>query len=145
MILDREWIAARIPHQGSMCLLDTVESWDENSIECKTASHRTQDNPLRTDGTLGICNGIEYAAQAMAIHGALLAQGDKTPKVGFLTSVRDVKWHRTRLDDIEGKLTVRAERLSGNEINILYSFSVHANDTLLLSGRAGVMLNAGDK
>ena len=142
MILDRAWIAAHIPHQGSMCLLDAVESWNETGIVCRASSHRLLDNPLRTDGSLGIANGIEYAAQAMAVHGALLASSDETPEAGFLTSVRDVQWHRTRLDDIASDLTIRAERLSGNENTILYRFGIHAEEFVLLSGRASVMLNA---
>ena len=129
-----------------MCLLDAVEFWNEAEIICLTSSHRLLDNPLRTAGSLGITNGIEYAAQAMAVHGALLASGDeKTPGAGFLTSVRDVKWHRMRLDDIDSDLTIRAERISGNEANLLYSFGIHAEDTILLSGRASIMINAENK
>ena len=143
-MIDHAWIAAHIPHQGSMCLLDRVESWNETDIICYARSHPAADNPLRHAGSLGIANGIEYAAQAMAIHGALLAEDDRAPSAGFLTSVRNVRWHRGRLDDVDGELEVRAERLSGDELNILYSFSVHCADTLLLSGRASVMLDAGN-
>lgn len=139
--LDRAWIAAHIPHQGGMCLLDRVESWNETTIQCRARSHRFADNPLREANSLGIVNGIEYAAQAMAVHGALLDGHDQAPSAGYLTSVRNVRWHRQRLDDISDELVVRAERLSGNEMNILYEFSLHCADTLLLSGRASVMLN----
>jgi predicted hotdog family 3-hydroxylacyl-ACP dehydratase len=145
MTIDKTWIAAHIPHQGGMCLLDRVESWDETHIVCRTASHRTADNPLRHEGSLGIANGIEYAAQAMAVHGALLAGDAPRPAAGFLTSVRNVHWHRPRLDDLDDELVVRAERLSGNEANILYQFSLHFGDALLLSGRASVMLDADGK
>lgn len=142
---DRAWIAAHIPHQGSMCLLDRVESWDEASIVCLAYSHASPDNPLCHSGSLGITNGIEYAAQAMAVHGALLAGDEQAPAAGFLTSVRNVRWQRRRLDDIDGELVVRAERLSGNELSILYEFSLHCADALLLSGRASVMLDASGK
>ena len=145
MILDHAWIAAHIPHQGSMCLLDGVESWNEAEIVCRASSHRLLDNPLRTAASLGIANGIEYAAQAMAVHGALLASGNEIPDAGFLTSVRDVRWHRTRLDDIASDLSVRAERISGNANNILYSFGLYAEGAVLLSGRASVMINAENK
>lgn len=126
-----------------MCLLDAVESWNQSGISCRTGSHRLPDNPLRTNGCLGIVNGIEYAAQAMAVHGALLADNHITPSVGFLTSVRNVQWHHTRLDHLDSDLMVRAECISGNEVNILYSFDLHAEGTILLSGRASVMLDAG--
>lgn len=72
-VLDRAWIAAHIPHQGSMCLLDAVREWSGEAITCTASSHTDPANPLRADGRLGAANGIEYAAQAMAIHGALLA------------------------------------------------------------------------
>ncbi len=142
MPIDRAWIAAHIPHQGSMCLLDRVESWSETAIVCRARSHLVAGNPLREAGNLGIVNGIEYAAQAMAVHGALLAGNDQAPAAGFLTSVRNVLWYRQRLDDVDVELSVHAERLSGNEINILYEFSLYSADTLLLSGRASVMLSA---
>ena len=58
-MIDRAWIAARIPHQGSMCLLDAVESWDEQQIVCRATSHALPDNPLRAAGSLGVANAIE--------------------------------------------------------------------------------------
>ena len=144
MLLDRTWIAAHIPHQGNMCLLDLVERWNETEIVCRASSHRFLDNPLCADGSLGIANGVEYAAQAMAVHGALLAEDETPPLVGYLTSVRDVQWHRIRLDDIDSDLTIFAARISGNEVNILYSFTVLAKGETLLSGRASVLMNAGN-
>ena len=71
MPLDREWIESRIPHRGSMCLLDEVVDWSAERIRCRTRTHCAADNPLRADGRLGVACGIEYAAQAMAVHGAL--------------------------------------------------------------------------
>jgi predicted hotdog family 3-hydroxylacyl-ACP dehydratase len=72
MPLNRAWIEARIPHQGRMCLLDQVIEWNAQHIRCRTATHRAPDNPLRAHDRLGIACGIEYAAQAMALHGALV-------------------------------------------------------------------------
>ncbi len=123
-----------------MCLLDEVDSWDETRIVCKASSHRLENNPLRSNGSLGIVNGIEYAAQAMAAHGAILAGDQECPDAGFLASVRDVKWYRARLDDISSELVVSAERISGSETTVLYSFAVHGEGTLLMSGRASVIL-----
>ena len=144
-MLDRAWIAAHIPHQGSMCLLDAVREWSGEAITCTASSHTDPANPLRADGRLGAANGIEYAAQAMAIHGALLAgEGSEgsQPRQGYLTSVRGVTLHAARLDDLPGELIVRAERLSGDANNILYQFSVSHADRCLLAGRAAVVLDA---
>ncbi|GAB1369648.1 phosphotransferase [Azonexus hydrophilus] len=141
-MLDRAAIAARIPHQGSMCLLDAVLAWDSGQIHCRASSHRQPDNPLRAAARLGAACGIEYAAQAMAVHGALLAPEGAPPRPGYLASVRSVQLAVDRLDDLAQDLDIVAERLSGDEHNILYHFRVeHAGD-LLLSGRAAVMLVA---
>ena len=141
-MLDHAAIAARIPHQGQMCLLDAVVDWSETAISCRAISHRTPTNPLRAAGRLGAANGIEYAAQAMAVHGALLAQSSDQPRQGYLTSVRSVHLHVTRLDDLPGELNVRAERLSGDSNNILYQFSLSHAGRCLLEGRAAVVLDA---
>jgi predicted hotdog family 3-hydroxylacyl-ACP dehydratase len=141
--LDKVWIANHIPHQGSMCLLDNVQTWGQVNISCIANSHRNTDNPLRAHGQLSIACGIEYAAQAMAIHGALSAPADSPrPKVGYLVSVRGVNMYVTRLDDIATDLYINATCIMANESNMLYEFSVSANNQVLLEGRAAVVLNA---
>ena len=88
--LDRDALAALLPHAGAMCLLDAVESYDGQRIVCTTMQHRNRHNPLAVDGRLGCVQGIEFAAQAMAIHGAQLASpAGVRPSVGWLASVRD--------------------------------------------------------
>jgi predicted hotdog family 3-hydroxylacyl-ACP dehydratase len=134
------WIAAHIPHQGSMCLLDRVLAWDAQHIRCAATSHRASDNPLRAQGRLGAANAVEYAAQAMAVHGALLA--DTTLGAGYLASVRGVRLHVERLDDVEGDLLIEATRLSGDDAVILYAFTVGTAERCLAEGRASVVLNA---
>src|SRR5450830_796105 len=120
--LDHDWIASHIPHQGSMCLLDEVEAWDPQRIQCRASSHRAPDNPLRSHGRLAAACGIEYAAQAMAVHGALLAQQQTAPRSGFLASVRNAILHAGRLDDIAADLMVQAELFSSDGNNVLYDF-----------------------
>ncbi|QGW82719.1 hydroxymyristoyl-ACP dehydratase [Variovorax paradoxus] len=140
--LDRAGIAQRIPHSGSMCLLDWLERWDAESIHCSTRTHALPDNPLRTAGGLLAPNAIEYAAQAMALHGGLLAAEGSEPSAGFLASARNVRLSVARLDDIAGALQVHARRLSGDTNQILYEFAVKDSDGLMLAeGRAVVVLN----
>lgn len=138
---DRDWIAARIPHQGSMCLLDAVFALTPSHIRCRAVSHRDTTNPLRENGRLGIACGIEYAAQAMAVHGDSLNAAQR-PRQGYLVSVRNVNLFAERLDDIAGDLDIEAERLSGDDNVVLYEFHVRSDDALLLQGRAAVMLDA---
>lgn len=140
MTVDHAWIQRHIPHQGSMCLLHRVEQWDDTNIQCLARSHVALDNPLRNTQGLPISAAIEYAAQAMAVHGALLTPVDQPPEVGYLTSVRNVQWWTPRLDDVGAEITIQATRISGNEVSLLYDFSVLCHDRLLLRGRAGVMV-----
>ena len=140
MNVAREEIARLIPHQGSMCLLDTVTRWDESSIECTTATHRAVGHPLRTGGQLAAVHLIEYGAQAMAVHGGLLARaqgGVAAP--GMLVAVRDIQLNVARIDDIAADLTVRAKKLVANPDGWLYFFEVDAGATRLASGRVSVI------
>lgn len=141
-MLDHTGIAARIPHQGSMCLLDAVVDWSPTSIACRAVSHTDPANPLRAADRLGVAAGIEYAAQAMAVHGALLAATNDPPRQGYLASVRGVQLHVARLDDLPGELCITAECLSGNGNHILYQFAIDHAGRCLLEGRAAVILDA---
>jgi predicted hotdog family 3-hydroxylacyl-ACP dehydratase len=141
MPLSREQFAHLIPHQGLMCLIDWIESWDDATISCRTASHRSSSNPLAVDGRLhGVC-GIEYAAQAAALHGGLLMQqlrGRAAP--GRLAAVRNVRLERLRLDDLNEDLRIRADAEWADSRGLSYRFAVTAGRTELLEGRLLVML-----
>lgn len=130
-----------IPHHGTMCLLDTVERWDETSILCTTASHRDATNPLRRDNRLEAICGLEYAAQAMAVHVGLLDQGKgRRLTVGYLGAVKNLMLQATHLDDVKGDLTVQATRLVGEVNGFIYAFRVSAEQQELLDGRASIFL-----
>ncbi|HEV2269162.1 MAG TPA: hotdog family protein [Steroidobacteraceae bacterium] len=138
--LDRSWIESHIPHRGRMCLLDEVLSWDDVRIRCRATSHRLADNPLRAHGRLGAACGVEYAAQAMAVHGAIMAHLAGTrARAGLLTSVRNLLLRVSRLDDLESDLLAVAERLAGDEGSTLYEFTVSCAGRELLSGRASIV------
>lgn len=142
--LDREGIAARIPHQGDMCLLDAVRHWSSEAIECESWLKGLDTHPLRSGGALSAVHAIEYAAQAMAVHGALIAGFDAAPQAGYLASVRSVNLHAEVIGAGDAPLRVRAERLSGDERNVLYGFRVEsAQGACIAEGRAAVVLDAG--
>jgi predicted hotdog family 3-hydroxylacyl-ACP dehydratase len=144
MRLDRDWIAGRIPHAGAMCLLDEVLDWDAERIRCRTRQHRTAGNPLRAHGRLAAVCGVEFAAQAMAVHGALLAQGASgRPAGGYLASVRNVRIRALRLDDLAGDLVASAVRVGGDGAMVLYEFALADGERVLVDGRATVVLDAG--
>jgi predicted hotdog family 3-hydroxylacyl-ACP dehydratase len=139
--LDHAWIAERIPHSGAMCLLDHVETWSDEGIRCVATSHVDPDNPLRSNGRLASVCGIEYAAQAMAVHGAALATQTQRPRAGFLASLRNVEAHVERLDTLDGPLIVEAERIGGDANNVLYSFTLRCGAQVVMTGRAAVILD----
>ncbi|HEY0418377.1 MAG TPA: hypothetical protein VGC80_02555 [Acetobacteraceae bacterium] len=139
--LDRATIAALIPHAGRMCLLERVVSWDAGGITCHALGHRDPGNPMARDGVLPVLCGIEYAAQAMAVHGGLTAAGPR-PSAGFLASLREVACHADRLDTLPAPLVVAAQVLLGEASRVVYRFSLHAEGREVLSGRAAVVLAA---
>jgi predicted hotdog family 3-hydroxylacyl-ACP dehydratase len=142
MQLDRRWIESHIPHHGTMCLLEEVLSWDMTRTSCRATSHRSSDNPLRAFGRLGAVCGIEYAAQTMAVHGALIASstGTAAPR-GFLASVRNIDLHAERLDDVASDLVASVEHITGDERTVMYEFAVSSREQILLSGRAAVVFD----
>lgn len=150
--LDHAGIAARVPHSGTMCLLNALHSWTAEAINCSASGHRDPAHPLRTAGGLLAPVAIEYASQAMALHGTLSAaqaaagspdSPDAGSQPGFLAAVRGVKLHVPRLDTVDGDLHIRAQRLMGDAKQALYAYTLHsAGGALLVEGRATVILNA---
>ena len=146
--LMRDGIAALIPHSGTMCLLARLDAWDGQKVVCTATNHRATEHPLRTRrGLLAPC-AIEYAAQAMALHGALIGQAAGTPATpGFLASARGVQLHVLRLDDLPlpasgaDELRIEATRQAGDARQILYAFTVDHQGRRIAEGRAAVVLN----
>ena len=159
--LDHAGIAARVPHAGAMCLLDSLLRWDADELECRIVNHADAAHPLREPIEGGASPAsttpapttpptmlpapcaIEYAAQAMALHASLNAPEGSPPTPGFLASARDVRLHVERLDTAPGPLRVRVRRLAGDERQAMYRFALHdAIGRALVEGRATVVLNS---
>jgi predicted hotdog family 3-hydroxylacyl-ACP dehydratase len=134
-------IAALIPHQGRMCLLERVLDWDAQRVRLATTSHRAPDNPLRRGGRLRAVHLCEYGAQAMAVHGGLCARAAGTvARPGFLVSLRGVTFTIDHLEQLDGELVVEAERLLEAPDSWQYRFRVLHDDRVLAEGRAAVMV-----
>lgn len=142
--LDRAAIEGLIPHAGSMCLLERVVQWDPESIECRTRSQLAADNPLRVDGGVPIEAGIEYAAQAMAVHGGLGDADGGGPRRGFVAVVNRVSWDGEWLDDEPGELCIHASALSGDDDGRQYAFRIDRGNRNLIEGTALVVLESRD-
>ena len=145
LIMTKAALCRLIPHHGTMCLLDTVERWDDTTLVCTTASHRDATNPLRRDNQLEAICGLEYAAQAMAVHVGLLEQRKgRRLGMGYLGAVKNLTLRATRLDDVKGDLTVQATRLVGEGGSFIYAFRLSADRQELLDGRASIFLKSFD-
>lgn len=138
-VMGHDELCARVPHDGAMCLLEEVMHWDETQLQCRATSHRDADNPLRKENRLHAVTGVEYAGQAMALHGGLTA-GDAAPRRGYLASIRDLKIRQPLLSDIKHDLLVSVTRLTAGEDSFMYQFEITANGESVLSGRAAVKL-----
>lgn len=144
--LGPDQIAALVPHQGTMCLLARVDAWDAQGIVCHATNHRDHEHPLRTrSGLLSTCL-IEYAAQAMAVHGALHGGAAAlASRPGLLAAARQVKLGLLKLDDLPqlyaDELRIEATCQAADERQLLYSFTARHGAAQLASGRITVVLN----
>lgn len=139
-----EAIAALVPHAGGMCLLERVLDWDETRIRLSTASHRSPSNPLRRAGRLRSIHLCEYGAQAMAVHGGLLARaaGMAAP-ARWLVSLRSVEFAIDFIETLDGELVVFGEQLADAAGSAQYAFTVSHGERVLARGRCAVITPPG--
>jgi predicted hotdog family 3-hydroxylacyl-ACP dehydratase len=144
MPLTKTEICELLPHTGSMCLLEAVQHWDQDEILCVAESHRDPSNPLRRRDILPAVSGVEYAAQAMGVHGGLVSRlAVSKPTVGYLASLRDVALRVTRLDNIAAPLLVRVRRVADTVGSVMCDFELSADGGTLVSGRATLLMMVG--
>ncbi len=136
----RHGVADLVPHAGRMCLLETVEHWDDAAVVCTSRTHVAADHPLRGGSGLLAVHLVEYGAQAAAVHGALRSGSKAQP--GMLVALRDVTFATARIDDIPSPLRVEARLQFADANGSLYAFSVSAGGAPLASGRLSIMTTA---
>ena len=140
-MIDKSEIRTLIPHAGSMCLLDEVLTWDDQSITCLSNTHYDTTNPLRRDGRLSAVHAFEYGAQAIAVHGGLRARAaGETAASGYLAALRDARLHAQWLDDLKATLQVHAVCLFADRANNVYQCAISATQTLVAEARITIML-----
>jgi predicted hotdog family 3-hydroxylacyl-ACP dehydratase len=126
-----------------MCLIDSVEAWDNLTISCLAGTHRDPSNPLRFNGRLTASAGLEYAAQAMGAHvGLVNGERETEHRIGLVGGVRDVVFTTDRLDHLDGWLIVDARRLVEGEQGYMYYFTVSHRTSKLIEGRASIFIKA---
>ena len=139
MTLDRAAIERSLPHAGAMCLLDAVQQWDETDIHC-TAAAPSATHPLARAGVVPAVAAAEYAAQATAMHGALLGAGQAP--AGVLAKLSDVALHARCIPADGGPLAVHARLLGRSTSGCLYEFDVASTHQPIASGRLMVAFTA---
>ena len=141
MRADRATIEALVPHAGAMCLWDEAIEWNATRIVVRTQGHRDPAHPLRSGDRLRAIHLCEYGAQAMAVHGGLLARerGAAAPP-GMLVALRGVDLRCARIDDLPGPLECEAQALIAGEDAQQYRFLIRHDGLVLAEGRAAVML-----
>jgi predicted hotdog family 3-hydroxylacyl-ACP dehydratase len=143
VVATRAEIEALVPHGGVMCLWDEVATFDDARIVVRAFNHRDPTHPLRSGGRLRAVHLCEYGAQAMAVHGGLLARrGGGTAPPGMLVALRDVTLHAARIDDLAGALEGEAEALALSATGQQYAFRIWHAGVLLAEGRAAVVLRS---
>jgi predicted hotdog family 3-hydroxylacyl-ACP dehydratase len=133
-------LRALLPHAGAMCLLDEVSAWSDKAIACRATSHLSPSNPLRRQDRLATICGAEYGLQAAALHGALLAGGERQP-TGYLSGLNLSRIEAERLDDPAfGALLVTAHIELADRRGLIYGFDLRdENGRLLLEGRGTIL------
>jgi predicted hotdog family 3-hydroxylacyl-ACP dehydratase len=133
-------LRALLPHAGAMCLLDEVSAWSDKTIACRATSHLSPNNPLRRQDRLATICGAEYGLQAAALHGALLAGGERQP-TGYLSGLNLSRIEAEWLDDPAlGALRVAAHIELADRRGLIYGFELRdQNGRLLLEGRGTIL------
>lgn len=145
-MIEHDELCSLIPHSFDMCLIDRVESWDEDQIVCYSNSHLSLTNPLRREQNLSSIHLLEYAAQAMAVHGGLLGRKKEIEMTeAYLAALREVDIHLCELSDVKTELRIEAKKILSQDGNMIYTFSVSSAERELTSGRATVVAISHNK
>lgn len=142
MLIDHDELYGLIPHSGDMCLLDGVLHWDEDTILCAATSHLDPSNPLRhCSGRLAGVHLLEYGAQAVAVHGGLLArQNNHHQGPGYLASLQDAHLQCEFLDEVDSPLEIRAQKLAVSDACLMYTFTITEHGRQLAGARVTIFL-----
>ncbi|WP_214660462.1 hypothetical protein [sulfur-oxidizing endosymbiont of Gigantopelta aegis] len=126
-----------------MCLLDCVVQYDTLNLTALATSHQSNDNPLRVGNKIATINGIEYAAQAMAIHASLIAEktsNDDTVAMGYLATVRNICIKTPYLPENSGPLSILVTQLMSDGHGFTYEFQLSCDQTIVISGKITIFL-----
>ncbi len=137
MLLSREQIQEMIPHGASMSMLDEVVAWDRSGIHCRSRV-LAADNAMwpegRDGGDLPSTLLVEYAAQAAAVHAALLSTGLGEAGSAYLGSLKNLDILQATTSG-SSPLEIHGQCEMSGPAGAIYPFTVSQNDVLLIQGR----------
>ncbi|MBV1932245.1 MAG: hypothetical protein KUG71_11080 [Porticoccaceae bacterium] len=151
----------KLPHGGSMCLLDHIDSFDRESIHC--VSVRSSNNPLSREGQLSSWASLEYAGQGFACHGLLNAvpdvdagvdvdvnvgpqngSGPKEIPRAWVIGIKYLVCYRQFLPELDQDLTVFARIIAHQQGAASYQFSLSADNKIFSFGQVNVAFDLKD-
>ncbi|MCK5696772.1 MAG: hypothetical protein KAI02_01330 [Gammaproteobacteria bacterium] len=150
--MNKSELCQLLPHTGKMCLIDQLLSWDSTTLIAQTTSHLKQDNPLQQqDGMINSIMGIEYAAQTMALHSALLYQENyrqeqslQKKDSGYLATIRNIQMNAEHLNpslsDNTHPLIISVSLLMSDTQGYCYKFNITRHNMTLISGQLTLFL-----
>lgn len=103
-----EKILSMMPHKPPMLLIDRILDATDSTVRCESVVQ--MDNIFFRDGGIGSWIGIEYMAQAIGAHAAIVNHKlNRKNEIGYLLSVRRYDCATTRF--VEGDvLQISAEQ-----------------------------------
>ena len=134
MLLNRAQIAALIPHGNAMCMLDEVVSWSAEQIHCRSCDFANSDNPLFENGQLETVLLLEYAAQAAAVHAALLQSTLGESRPAYIGAVKNVELLKPVSDNYTA-IEIEAHCLLNNSSGAIYEVVAQQHGDILIRGR----------
>lgn len=134
MLLNRAQIAALIPHGEGMCMLDEVVSWDADQIHCRSIAFAVPSNPLFENGCMESVILIEYAAQAAAVHAALLQSELGEARSAYIGAVKNVELLKPLVDNTAA-IDIEAQGLLNNSSGAIYQVQALQQGEPIMRGR----------
>lgn len=135
ILITKNEIEKMIPHGTSMCLLDGVIEWNEQTITTECHTHFSPTNPLLEKGDLAIVNLIEYGAQTAAIHAALNQTGLSVKRPAYLGAIKNIEFHCPIISSSTQSIEIKANCINSNPNGAIYLISAEGDGKPLLSGK----------
>lgn len=136
MLIEKAKIINMLPHGNTMCLLDGVLNYDENTITCISHHWQQSNNPLLNNHeTMGVSILAEYGAQAAGIHSAIQQKAAGDIKAAYVGAIKQFKFYTSTITKKSTYLKIQASCHLTNERSASYDFSVSDENNILAQGR----------